>query len=814
MSNFKKKKFESFRVKLKVEAINYQKDEFGIYRCSPIDSSKEIKLNWKNEFNVKGNIPYDLRVGKVYTIYMGNPEYNEKFKNHTYEIDKFEVEQLTKPEEQFEFLQTVTTANLYKQFVEHYDGQNIIDLIFNDQIDFNKIKGLQQATFDNLKDKLEMYKDLGKLQILLAPLGVTVKAITKIANHFDSPDRAHRILTESLYNLCEVKGYGFTKVDEIALKANYPERDPIRISECLKYIIDENTKDGHSWSYREDIKSEALEYLNIEPHLIDEILNNAPYEKGKYYKPNDIIVVGELVSLHRLYMDEHSTLMNLIRIRDNYVPPVLEDIDELIEEVELKLGIKYSDEQVSSIKESFHHGVYVINGAGGTGKTFLVRAIVEILNKMGRSYMGCAISGKASKVLSSKGVEASTIHRMLKYDGNGFMHTEDNPLPYHTIILDEASMTNANLWNSVTTAIMSGSQLLVLGDDFQLPCIGAGNVLRDLLNTKLFKRRELTQIHRQAQDSGVIEVANKFRREENITGYNRELTETYGKNEDLTIITRSKPKKSEVFISEWMNEEEIKEAQNPIYQLAKEIAKSQVDKILKSENPKQEIMDFQVISPNKTAGALSVDSMNALIQRAYNKSKVSIKLGKTTFIEGDKVLKNGNLYREYGFASVTDYKLGKMIMHEVTEEAVIVDEDGNEFKEEKEVVKLKEFDLFNGTIGIIEHVDIENEVILVAFEDIDGLICLNDEQCESLDLGYAISIHKSQGSSIPNVLMVLDYASFKMLSGQLVYTGITRTSKRCIFVAENNALFTALQNNSSSDRRTFMSLFLQQLENK
>ena len=800
MSNFKKKKFESFRVKLKVEAINYQKDEFGIYRCSPIDSSKEIKLNWKNEFNVKGNIPYDLRVGKVYTIYMGNPEYNEKFKNHTYEIDKFEVEQLTKPEEQFEFLQTVTTANLYKQFVEHYDGQNIIDLIFNDQIDFNKIKGLQQATFDNLKEKLEMYKDLGKLQILLAPLGVTVKAITKIANHFDSPDRAHRILTESLYNLCEVKGYGFTKVDEIALKANYPERDPIRISECLKYIIDENTKDGHSWSYREDIMTQALEYLNIEPHLIDEILNNTPYEKGKHYKPNDIIVVGELVSLHRLYMDERNVLKHLDRIDAKYEVPVLEDIDELIQQAENELGIKYTEEQRSTIIDSVKHGIYVVEGQAGSGKSTVVKGIVTINQYLGRECIATCLSGKASNVLFSKGLNASTIHRLLGYNGEGFARDEENPIPYYAINLDEAGMVNANIWSHLLTAVADGSHCVISGDEKQLSAIGSGDVLRDILSSKRYAKTELKQVHRQALDSGIIELAHKVRRGEQVTSFGREMTQNFGKNEDLTLITRSKPKKESVVLHDFMNDLEIMEAQNPIFQIARQIINSQIEKIKKSDDKEQGILDFQVITPTKSSGALSVDSINKLIQREYNSSKESIKLGKNTFLNGDKIIVHGNSYDVRGYASVNDYKLGLNISSSPTTES-----------EEPSENNLATFDIFNGTIGIIKYVDLKEELILVKFEGIDGLIALDDEDCEGVDLGYAISIHKSQGSGFPNVLMLFDFGAFKMLSQQLIYTGITRASERCVIVCENNALFHSIKNDGGN-RRTFLSLFLEQLD--
>jgi len=504
--------------------------------------------------------------------------------------------------------------------------------------------------------------------------------------------------------------------------------------------------------------------------------------------------------------------MNLIRIRDNYVPPVLEDIDESIQLAERKLGVKYTEEQLETIKECFKHGVYIINGKSGAGKTTILKGITQIIEDFGRSYHGAVLSGKGSMVMTSKGIKSSTIHRLLGYDGDGFKHSEDNPLPYHTIILDEASMTSADLWNSITTAISNGSSLICSGDSGQLPNLQAGDIMRDLLNSNIFKHRELRQIHRQAADSGVIEIAHKIRNGEQITSYNREITEKFGVREDLSIITRNKPKKDSVSILEWWSEEDIKEAQNPIYQISKQVIQSQIDKIKKSENPEQEILDFQVISPNRSAGALCTDSMNKLIQKEYNKSKVELKLGGKIYLENDKVVNGNNKYRIPCYESVSDYELGIMIMEE-PEPNEVQSEDGNIYSMEKEIV-YKEFDLYNGTIGIIKHVDIKNEMILVKFEGIDGLVALGEEDSSSLDLAYAMTVHKLQGSTIKNVLMVFDFASFKMLSRQLVYTGITRTSEKCVLICEGNALLKSCSVDASGLRQTFMSLFLQQLGNK
>lgn len=822
MQNYKKIA-ESFRVKLKPiqKRWLHPNGESGIYNCVPLEVPEgDLRTNRRGEFCIKGNLPYELKIDKPYVVYLfGSPEYNDKFGSFTYKIDKFEVEQLTLPEEQFEFLSTVANENIYNQLEKLYEGQLIIDLIFEDKIDLTKIQGLKEKSYAKLKEKLEMYRDLGKLQNLLRPLGVTIRSVKKIANHFGNPDTAYYKVKESIYNICEVSGFGFSKVDEIALKAGTDPRDELRIKYCLGYLLEQGAQNGHSWDYRENLKIEAIDLLKIEPLYVDNYLDKSLYVKGEYYDKTDIIVVGDLVSTFGMYYDERNTLDNLDYILKSYVPMSDDQkyFDQQIDDVQESLGIIYTQEQRNAILNGLKHGVYIIEGLAGTGKTTIIKAIAQIQAKRGVRTVAVALSGKAANILYSKGLNAATIHRTLGYNGDGFAHRQGKPIPYGWVNLDEAGMASAWLWNALTSAIPEKAQFIISGDAGQLAAIGAGDIMRDILGSIRYPKVELKQIHRQAQDSGVIEVAHKVRHGESITGYNHEMNKVFGVNEDLQIISQFKPRKDDVILHEFMTEEQEKEAFNPIYVTAKKWIEAKVSQIKLSTDPERELLDFQILCPTK-AGSIGVDSINRYFQHLYNDNKEGITKGNTTFKKGDKVINNGNTYGTLGYESLSDFlhdkpivednKLDPETIAEMEEEGIYINE------EDLDPVPVG-FDLFNGTLGIIRAVYPDRQKVVVQFEGIDALIAIATDELDSLDLGYAITIHKSQGSSIPNVLILFDFSAFKLLSKQLLYTALTRTSTgKCIVICENNALFKATQIDSSGNRRTFMKLFLEHLDSQ
>lgn len=782
---------KTFEARVKVTKWLHYKDGWGIYGCKVVKSDEPIKLNSWGNFTIAGNVPTDLIEGKEYSVILG--ELQVKNDRESYPIIQVKMEKLNSVKAQQEFLKSIVTEKQYNAIMKVYPKEKILDAIMDAKIDLTKVKGIGNKVILLIKEKIREYRDLGSLITKLSPLGVTMNSIQRIAKEFGSPFTATKEINDSIYNLCKIKGFGFKKVDAYAMNSEENPTSIHRIKACLHYIISEQTKEGHSWISKEDLIEKANELLQIELIHIVEFLdtcNDKPIfkevtdDEGNAYEKcvnfHEIININGFITITHLYLDEHHTYESLKRLNVNYSPPLMSNVDNTIQQAESELGITYTEEQRLAIKEAMKSGVYVLNGSAGTGKTTILKGIVAICNELKLEYSACALSGKAAQVLASKGIESSTIHRLLKYRGDGFAFDEKTPLPYDVIILDEASMVNANLWNHLTSAIKTGAKLIIVGDSGQLSGIGHGDVMRDLLDSQYFSGRELKQIHRQAEDSGVIEVAHKVRNGEQLTPYvHKDRTEysfrdTYGNNKDITLFT--------------FNDREVNT------ETTKKVIQLQIEKINNLSTlieREQAIKDFQVLVANKSSGNLSTVALNKYVQTLYNpdkKDEKSIKHGQYEFKRYDKVIVSGNSYGIPAYELIDDYKLGLPIQFEGEE---------------------KPHDLFNGTIGIIDYVDVENNCLLVRFEGMeDILICIDEEHLSDLELAYAITVHRSQGLSIPNVLVAIDFTSFMLLSKQLVYTAITRTSGKCVLIAETGALYRAIKNDSSNSRRTFMRYFL------
>jgi exodeoxyribonuclease V alpha subunit len=393
----------------------------------------------------------------------------------------------------------------------------------------------------------------------------------------------------------------------------------------------------------------------------------------------------------------------------------------------------------------------------------MVKGLIDSLGT--ENYMTAALSGKAVNVLSQRGIESATIHRMLGYKDGQFAHNEDNPLEYTVLGIDEMSMNDVSLLLSVLKAVADGTKLILVGDSGQLPAIGYGDVLRDLLATKIFPTYELTQVHRQAAMSGILSLANGIRRGNQVMPYNSSGREVFGELQDQTVISYS-------------NKESIP---SDVLKIAKGYLKSNI------KQP-EDIVDLQIIVPNREKGNLSVRSMNIELQKVFNDiSKPFISRNGYDYREGDKVIAQGNTYKLNPFLSVDDY----------LEKSKIVELAGDN-EEEKE----GKTNVYNGTMGVIKAT--LDKTALIQFEDISGLIAIDQNGLDKIDMAYAATVHKLQGSGIKDVIFCLDYGAYKLLSRQLLYTGLTRASRKCVLLCENNAMFTAIQNDASGIRRTFL----------
>ncbi|RKJ72168.1 hypothetical protein D7X33_21775 [Butyricicoccus sp. 1XD8-22] len=754
-------------MKLKVKVVRkvFYNNGWGIFACEVNEKDKEfITYNSYGNFTIKGNT-VELMEGEWYEVELGDLEKSPK--GDSYPIIKVVMPKNTSYTAQYLFLENMLTQTQFAELLAHYPKSKkykIVDMIKSGEADLTQIRGIGKATSDRIIQRIVENEE--KMQVInkLSPLGVSSRMIDKIIDHFETPYKVILKINESFYNLCEVKGLGFTTVDKYALANGEDKEGFKRIEACVNYLIHEQAKEGHSWTDIEEMVEMSVKLLDIDKLHVQSYLYTLDMTPESFIKS----INEHQITTKYYYEQEKGVFEHLLRINENYkLEHSVNKLEQYIKQAEDYLNITYTDEQREVILESFKHGVYVINGKAGSGKSTIIKAITSICNNLGWKYQALALSGRAAQLLVNKNINASTIHRGLGYRGNGFAFDEDNPLDDKVIILEEASMVNAQLWNSVTQAVANGSKLIIVGDSGQLSGIGNGDVLRDLLDTGYFKGRELQQIHRQAQDSGIIEIANKIREGENVTGYNWTLSESHGVNSDLFLFT-------------YTDKEKL--AEN-----AKAVIKNQMMKL-----DQDSIMDFQILVSNKSKGELSASSINKYCQSLYNDlSKKPVGNGRYDFRVSDKVIISGNRYDVHMYRTINDYHLDNPIMNNGEPE---------------------EYSLYNGTMGVV--VDLVTtkgeESVLVEFEGLDGYIKLDKEQLGDLDLAYAITIHKSQGIGVKNVLFLLDFGAFKLLSKQLVYTAITRASEKCVVLAENNALLRAISQDASSIRKTFIKQLIEE----
>ena len=379
--------------------------------------------------------------------------------------------------------------------------------------------------------------------------------------------------------------------------------------------------------------------------------------------------------------------------------------------------------------------------------TTMMKTVLDNL-PMDKKYIACALSGRAVQVLQSKGIEAQTIHSLI---GN-----EEAIQSFDVVVVDESSMVNLELFHTLITNMNDGQQLILVGDNGQLPPIGVGSVFDDLLYSDVYPRQELTKIHRQAAESGIISASHKVRHGNQITTYNQSSKEVFGVNGDMVLFPMERDK-----------------IQSNVLSVVSAYFKKHGDKLFE---------DFMVLTPVKQKGDNSVMLLNNKIQEIVNFSQEEgVKKGITTFLTGDRVIHNGNMQ----MSKVKDVAEYNYLM-------------------KNEMNLTQSTKVYNGTTGRISKIDYENEHILIKWEFHEGVHVYEFKDVKLFDLAYASTIHRSQGMGIKNVVMVLDYIAFNMLSKQLVYTGFTRASEKLVVFCENAALHKAIKTDLGSTRRTFL----------
>ncbi|MFJ7982455.1 AAA family ATPase [Lysinibacillus xylanilyticus] len=794
------------KIKVRVaKVLFYNPDSmWGIVSVVPIGDTGNLnpKLNSWGNFVMRGSIPMALKEKSEYEVELTDMQSDPKYGEY-YEIVRVHIEALNTVDAQQRFLEAILTPYQYDMIIKEYPDCMILDMIKNNEVDITNVKGIGEITAKKIRENIERNSELGALMVELADLNLTGRMLNKIVDQFESSALALAKVKKSLYNLCVVSGISFDRVDKVALNRGEDKFGGKRIGAYAEYYFDEIANQGHSWADERLFLKQAIDELDINGKYIRDFLKTEDGEALFYWEQGD-----KRVSSKRMYNNERQTLKNLLRIASKYEAPIDIDFNEYIKQAEESLDVTYTNEQRDAIIKSFNHGVFILNGKGGTGKTTVVKGIVEVINALGLTYTACALSGKASQVLLSKQITSATIHRVFGLGTKKKTETGANRLDrelsiegavaFDVIIVDESSMVNAGIFRKVVEAIDNGSKIIIVGDSGQLSGIGHGDILRDLLQTQFFASIELQQIHRQAQDSGIIEVASNIRQGLQIANANLDGNLTFGVNKDMVVRGYTD----------------------------REAIPTDLARVLKGhlKNVKKphDLLDFQVVVAMKERGELSARSVNLLAQSVFNDlNKPFVTHNGYDFREGDKVIVKGNNYDIQYYDDIMHYEdciNNTPSESEIAEATLTMNEEELLFYLQ-DMPQPNSGDLFNGTMGIVVDLmikkdpitDKEIKLLFVDFEGL-GIKVFQQQELDVLELGYAVTCHRLQGSTIKNVVVALDYSAFSLLCRQWVYTAITRASKKCVLLVQSSALQKSIATDASGNRQTFLGDMIRELE--
>ena len=583
-------------------------------------------------------------------------------------------------------------------------------------------------------------RDLRQAMIFLQQFGITMNLAVKIYNKYGQ--EVYGILKENPYRLADdIEGVGFRTADDIAAKAGIRTDSDFRVRSGILYTLLQASGEGHTFLPQEELTAKTSELLGIDKDIIEKNYMDLSIERKIIMKQS-----GEQTQIYSAsfyYMEANTATM--LRELDIAYDVADAEIEQRIHNIEKQTGMQLDEHQVQAVKEAVRKGLLVITGGPGTGKTTTINTIIRYFEMEGMDIFLAAPTGRAAKRMSeTTGFEARTIHRMLELNGGmegsaGFERNETNPLETDLVIIDEMSMVDITLMNSLLKAIAPGTRLILVGDINQLPSVGPGSVLKDIIQSEAFNVVMLTKIFRQASTSDIIVNAHKINRGEEVSLDNKSMDFFFLKRYEADIII------------------------NVVLQLVKQKLPKFVD-----ATP----YDIQVLTPMRK-GLLGVERLNGILQQYLNppdKSKREKEHGDMVFREGDKVMQTKN-----------NYQLEWEIR---TKFGLTVD---------------KGMGIFNGDMGIITEINDFAETMTVEFDE-GRKVEYSYKLLDELELAYAITIHKSQGSEYPAVVIPLLSGPSMLMNRNLLYTAVTR-ARKCVTLVGNDATFNQMIQNTSQQKR-------------
>ena len=716
---------DRIKVICSVETIRFYKNEWGIAIVS-VDKVKEGKPQTDkfNQITIKGTMP-QLVEGNPYVLVADYVE-DPKWGGQYNIISIYSAITFGENDKvgQKKFLSTLFTP---LQIENMYDAlENPFESLKNGKAeDLVKVKGCGLDTAARWIERFNRNIHLAKIFSELESFNLTNNMVNRLMEKYNSPDIVIEKVKNNPYVLCnEVKGIGWKTADKIALEGGMDEFGVKRISAYIYKYLDDSGQDGCSWVTPDELMGGIIEELGEE--VPDTNITEAIHDMGEeLWWDEEKTKIG----LRKYFNIEDKIAKELIRIRDAKSEITYGDWEDTIKHVEHKNGWQFTDEQKMGVKEALENNVVVIHGEAGTGKSSSVSAFLEALKDY--VYVQCALSGRASSRMAEiTGEEGYTIHRLLKYpcttdEGkNGFTYHDENPLDVDIVIVDEISMVDAYLFYYLLRAIPSGAKLICLGDMGQLESIGCGNIAFDMIHSPEIPTVYLSQVHRQAASSAIVTEARRIRQGIQIVEKDWVGTDIRGELRDLSLDCYS-------------------DKSNTFYKIMQKFSEAM-------NREDFNVMETQILVPVKNSGDACTYNINNTIQDLYNPSDIDkpeievVSQGKVTILRrGDKVINTQNTYKTNP-------------------------------------------PIFNGNLGIIKEVFPEDKAIIVSFMGI-GEVYVEGTQVNNIELGYAITVHKSQGSEFEIVIMPMDISYKRMLYRKLIYTGITRAKKSLTIVGEKEA---------------------------
>lgn len=712
-----------------IEEVIFQNDQNGY---------AVLEVNTKDDaYTVVGYMPY-VTLGETLKIegeWMTHPDYGEQIKVSRYEVvepatlygmERFLSSGLIRG------IGPVMAEKIVKKF-----GLSSLDIIETYPERLKEIPGIGDERVKMISESYEKQKGLREIMVFLQGYGISSLNAIKIYKQYG--DDAVKVIKENPYKVAdEIFGIGFRTADKIAYHLGIDPHSAYRISSCTRYVLMQYAANGHTYMPKDLLIKETSRLLDVgedevEGSLILLVQNGkAMFETfedgtvGVYYIP--------------YYVAETNTSDKILKMALAGVKPLDIDVKSEITKIEEDMDIKLAENQKVAVEEAINNSILVITGGPGTGKTTLINFIIRLFKKFGKSVAIAAPTGRAAKRMSdATGYEAKTIHRLLEYsyseeEGKGFERDDNDPLTEDVIIIDEASMLDILLMNALLKAIPISARLILVGDIDQLPPVGAGNVLRDIIESGLVKVIRLNEIFRQGQESLIVVNAHKIN--------NGEYPVLNDKNKDFFFINAT---------------------------TQEEILKTIVD-LCKKRLPDaygfDSMVDIQVLSPMRK-GITGVLNINNELQKCLNPHKNGVEekqIKDFIFRVGDKVMQIKNNYR---------LKWTK----------------GNEKGE----------GVFNGDMGLIKSIDNDSQEIVVYFDD-DKLVKYDFSDIDELNLSYCVTVHKSQGSEFPAIIMPLSFGPPMLLTRNLLYTAVTRAKKLVVLVGQEKYLHLMIDNNRTSKR--------------